>query len=527
MDRLQIGGRSFVFNSVFVLLNLTSFFGVYYSCAYSFDQNVNSSSAIISWNTILLISSIFSILVLTYLILVFRGGLLFAKNLRMLAGFWLLFRSFSFLNDIHGFELELDIRLMDGDLILWLQSYVGEWFSFSKLSPLIAAWCITIVQLILGIFLLIGYKMRFTSIVLLLYALVLLFFRIQEFEQPRMSFFLPVRKEALDSIMNAWFSLWVAMLIFLVSMWNLMKSKSITQNSAQENVVILVLGFILFGVLSIYFSWYSLLIFFPITFLGALWIMRITNNDSLNMLGASLYLGTAGVLIILYGNGFGTIKDFGRYNSGDTLNFDLKKENKLKADLLVYLPLRDASKFEYRDKIISESIKGQSQIKILQHKIDSSVKVINALEYKTSLYPDSLYTITYSGLDSSGVAFPGEKLKNLDKLVFLFLNDRKIDAQAMKRWYELATALKKMGANFYIIHPVSFLNWNVQVVGEERANYKLPTLFADKRTCSEISRYDESFLIISRGKIIKKYEGYFKPSNQKIVNELKALWQKK
>lgn len=527
MDRLQIGGRSLIFNSVFILLNILSLVGVYFACSYEQNMLQNGREATVSWDWIFLSSSILFFTFSTYLIILFRGGLLLSKALRIIAGFWLLFRAFSFLNDLQGLEIELDIRLMDGQLTHWFQGYIGTWFSFSELSPVVAAYTVTIIELSLGVFLLIGYKMRFTAIIFLLFTLGLLFFRIQEFQEPLKSFFLPVRREPLSLIIDAWFSLWIAISLLISAIWILIKSWKIEQNTAQDNVVVLIIGFVSFLCVAFFLNWYSLLIFFPLFFLGTLWITRITTRNILNVLGTTSYLCIAGLLIVLYGFGFGTIKDFGRFNEGDKVNMYNQAKNEKIPELKVFLPLREASQIEYKNPMLSRLVQIQSRIKILQHRSDSSLLVIPESKYNIAHYPDSVFDVTYSGLDSVGMVFPGDELMKMNKLAFLLVDDRVCTPESLDRWHKFQKQFKKIGGRLFIIHPVSITGWNIQIVGEERGKYKIPSLFADRAICKEISRYDQTLVVMDKGKIIRKYEGYFQPSNEKIIEELKLLWQTK
>lgn len=158
-NTVSVAGRSFLFNLIFVLINLLGVTFVTMAYHESFSGN----------------SSLFKILGFTFLavaiagLLIFRGRLMMANVSRTIIGGLFIVSGLVKANDPLGFAYKLEEYFEDGALAYRIK----EWFSAPGFSleyfiqhALLLSVIICIIEIVIGVLIIIGGKIKLTSYIL-------------------------------------------------------------------------------------------------------------------------------------------------------------------------------------------------------------------------------------------------------------------------------------------------------------------------------------------------------------------------
>ena len=170
-DRVSIEGRSLVFNIVFVVLNLTGLTFLVLGNHEAFEAKY------MLFNTIGLILMILS----TGGMIIFKGKLLMSSVSRVLVGGLFIVSGLVKANDPLGFSYKLEEYFEDGALAFRIK----EWFGAPGFSmeffmdfALLLSILICIVEIVLGVLIIIGGKIKLVSYLMVFMMLFFTFFTI-------------------------------------------------------------------------------------------------------------------------------------------------------------------------------------------------------------------------------------------------------------------------------------------------------------------------------------------------------------
>jgi len=387
-------GQSLVLNAVFILVNL---FGVTL-ITMGFHPNFETVklSLILSGIGILIVSIIG--------LIIFKGKIFMSLVSRILVGSLFIVSGLIKANDPIGFSYKLEEYFEDGALAFRIK----EWFGIPGFSleflidfALFFSVLICIIEIVLGVLVLIGAKIKFTSWMLLLTMLFFTFLTwhtancdpnkkfldrdtysyndpigiskreeaktnkaikivsdtkeeivIDEMKQPQCvtdcGCFGDAMKGSVGRSLTPSESLWKDYLLVYFVIWIFITQKRILPNTTKENMYILPisLGVILF--FSFVFGWYFPVFFGFITLVTALWMNRMGGKYIGNYWGSALAVVLICLLFVSYVLRYEPLKDYRPYAVGNNLRQKMYDGEEGKyISLLVYKNLKTGVTKEY------------------------------------------------------------------------------------------------------------------------------------------------------------------------------------
>lgn len=360
-----IQGQSFVFNAVFILLNLAGLTFV----TIGFHDNFESSK-------VLFLSIGFSLMLLSVLgLIVLKGRLFMSLVARLLVGGLFIVSGLIKANDPLGFSYKLEEYFEDGALAFRIK----EWFGMPGFSleflidwALILSVVICIAEIVLGVLVLIGGKIKLVSYLLILMMLFFTFLTwhtancdsdkkfvdrdtylmtnplaqikideaktntelkiiskntnevvIEEMKLPQCvsdcGCFGDAMKGSVGRSLTPKESLWKDIILVYLVVWIFISQRKIKVNTRKENMYIvpISLGIVLF--FSYVFGWYFPVFFALFSILGALWVLRSGGKFFGNYLGSTLLVCLLSYAVTSYVLMFEPIKDYRPYAVGSNL----------------------------------------------------------------------------------------------------------------------------------------------------------------------------------------------------------------
>lgn len=387
-------GQSLVLNAVFILVNL---FGVTL-ITMGFHPNFETVKLP------LILSGIGILIVSIIGLIIFKGKIFMSIVSRILVGGLFIVSGLIKANDPVGFSYKLEEYFEDGALAF----RVKEWFGIPVFSleflidfALFFSVLICIIEIVLGVLVLIGAKIKFTAWMLLLTMLFFTFLTwhtancdpnkkfldrdtfsyndpigiskreeaktnkaikivsdtkeeivVDEMKQPQCvtdcGCFGDAMKGSVGRSLTPSESLWKDYLLVYFVIWIFITQKRILPNTTKENMYILPisLGVILF--FSFVFGWYFPVLFGFITLLTALWMNRMGGKYLGNYWGSALAVVLICLLFVTYVLRYEPLKDYRPYAVGNNLRqkmFDGEEGKYI--SLLVYKNLKTGVTKEY------------------------------------------------------------------------------------------------------------------------------------------------------------------------------------
>lgn len=387
-------GQSLVLNAVFILVNL---FGVTL-ITMGFHPNFETVklSLILSGIGILIVSIIG--------LIIFKGKIFMSIVSRVLVGGLFIVSGLIKANDPVGFSYKLEEYFEDGALAFRIK----EWFGMPGFSleflidfALFFSVLICIIEIVLGVLVLIGAKIKFTAWMLLLTMLFFTFLTwhtancdpnkkfldrdtysyndpigiskreeaktnkairivsdtkeeivVDEMKQPQCvtdcGCFGDAMKGSVGRSLTPSESLWKDYLLVYFVIWIFITQKRILPNTTKENMYILPisLGVILF--FSFVFGWYFPVLFGFITLVTALWMNRMGGKYLGNYWGSALAVVLICLLFVTYVLRYEPLKDYRPYAVGNNLRQKmLDGEEGKYISLLLYKNLKTGVTKEY------------------------------------------------------------------------------------------------------------------------------------------------------------------------------------
>ena len=387
-------GQSLVLNSVLILVN---FLGVTFTTI-GFHKNFENQQSLFVLIGLLLI--ILSSLGLFFL----KGKEFMAYVSRILVGGLFIVSGLIKANDPLGFSYKLEEYFEDGALAFRIK----EWFSAPGFSleflidyALFFSVLICIVEIVLGVLVIIGGKIRFTSWMLMLTMVFFTFLTWHTANCDSNKKFLdrdtyvasdPVAKEKITaaksnkeikvvSINNAEIvidemkqpqcvtdcgcfgdamkgsvgrsltpseSLWKDYILLYFVLWIFISKKLIAPNTTRQNLYVIPISILVVSFFSFVFGWYFPITFAIISILIALWVKRTGIKYIGNYWGSSLGVVIVCLLFTSYVLNYEPVKDYRPYSEGSNLKEKMNDgvEGKY-LNMLVYKNLKTGETVEY------------------------------------------------------------------------------------------------------------------------------------------------------------------------------------
>jgi uncharacterized membrane protein YphA (DoxX/SURF4 family) len=387
-------GQSFVFNALFILLNLTGLTLV----TMGFHDNFENSK----W---LLVISGFLLMGISVAGLVILKGRLFMSYVsRVLVGGLFIVSGLIKANDPLGFSYKLEEYFEDGALAFRIKEWFGApGFSLEWLIPF-ALWLsviICIAEIVLGVLVLIGGKVKTVSWLLVLMMLFFTFLTwhtancdsnkkfvdrdtyelkseiatikmeeaktnkeikivsksngelvVDEMKQPQCvsdcGCFGDAMKGSIGRSLTPKESLLKDIVLLYLVVWIFISQRRIVPNTAKDNAYIVPISLVFVTFFSFIFGWYFPLIFSIVAILGALWILRAGGKYLGNHWGSALVVTVLCTIMTTYVLRYEPIKDYRPYSVGSDLKAKMNDgvEGKY-LNMLVYKNIKNGETKEF------------------------------------------------------------------------------------------------------------------------------------------------------------------------------------
>jgi len=375
-NKPSVQGRSFVFNALFVTLNLLGLTMLVMGYHKNFENHFLLFSFIGYVLMALSIAGLF----------IFEGRLMMANVSRALMGGLFIVSGLVKANDPIGFSYKLEEYFEDGALAYRIKELFGApGFSLEFLidSALTLSVFICIAEIVLGVLIIIGGKIRLTS---WLTVLMLLFFTfltwhtadcdpsskfvdrdtysvtdplaqmkidaaksdktikivsrtnaqviVEEMKQPQCvsdcGCFGDAMKGSVGRSLTPSESMWKDLVLLYFSLWLFAAQWIIRPNSSGQNIKFLVFSIVMVSALSWIFDWYFMIVFACLSIVGALWILRAGGYFLGNHYGSALIVAVFSGIFIGYVLLYEPLKDYRPYAVGKNLIYQMNdgKEGK-------------------------------------------------------------------------------------------------------------------------------------------------------------------------------------------------------
>lgn len=387
-------GQSLVLNSILILVN---FLGVTFTTI-GFHKNFENQQSLFVLIGLLLI--ILSSLGLFFL----KGKEFMAYVSRILVGGLFIVSGLIKANDPLGFSYKLEEYFEDGALAFRIK----EWFSAPGFSleflidyALFFSVLICIIEIVLGVLVIIGGKIRFTSWMLMLTMVFFTFLTwhtancdsnkkfldrdtytasdpvakekiyaaksnkeikvvsinnaeivIDEMKQPQCvtdcGCFGDAMKGSVGRSLTPSESLWKDYILLYFVLWIFISKKLIAPNTTRQNLYVIPISILVVSFFSFVFGWYFPITFAIISILIALWVKRTGIKYIGNYWGSSLGVVIVCLIFTSYVLNYEPVKDYRPYSEGSNLKEKMNDgvEGKY-LNMLVYKNLKNGEIVEY------------------------------------------------------------------------------------------------------------------------------------------------------------------------------------
>jgi uncharacterized membrane protein YphA (DoxX/SURF4 family) len=358
-------GQSFVFNALFILINLTGLTLV----TMGFHENFENSK----W--LLVISGFLLMGVSVAGLIILKGRLFMSYVSRVLVGGLFIVSGLIKANDPLGFSYKLEEYFEDGALAFRIKEWFGApGFSLEWLIPF-ALWLsviICIAEIVLGVLVLIGGKVKTVSWLLVVMMLFFTFLTwhtancdsnkkfvdrdtyelkseiasikmeeaktnkeikivsktngelvVDEMKQPQCvsdcGCFGDAMKGSIGRSLTPKESLWKDIVLLYLVVWIFISQRRIVPNTAKDNAYIVPISLVFVTFFSFIFGWYFPLLFSIVAILAALWILRAGGKYLGNHWGSALVVTVLCTIMTTYVLRYEPIKDYRPYSVGSDL----------------------------------------------------------------------------------------------------------------------------------------------------------------------------------------------------------------
>lgn len=391
---ISVSGRSFVFNLLFVLMNLAGITCVTIAYHDSFSGN----------GLVMKLIGFGLLALATAGLIIFKGRLMMANVSRAIIGGLFIVSGLVKANDPLGFAYKLEEYFEDGALAYRIKEWFGApGFSLEFLIEyaLTLSVIICIVEIILGVLLIIGGKIKLVSYLLILMMVFFTFLTwhtatcdsskkfldrdvyalsdpiaesklkqaetdkgikiisqnsteivVDEMKQPQCvddcGCFGDAMKGSIGRSLTPKESLWKDIVVLFLGIWIFAAQWIILPNSRRQNVSFTTASILVVIFFSAIFSWYFPVFFAIVAILGSLWLLRVGGVLLGNYGGVTLFLTFICGLFVFFVLRYEPMKDYRPYALGSNL---ITKMNNGEAgvfqSLLVYKNKKTNEEREY------------------------------------------------------------------------------------------------------------------------------------------------------------------------------------
>lgn len=387
-------GQSLVFNALFVAINLAGLTLVTMGYHDAFEK---SKWLYVGIGAGLLLLSVVGLIIL-------KGRLFMSMVSRLLVGGLFIVSGLIKANDPVGFSYKLEEYFEDGALAFRIKEWFGApGFSLEFLmdSALLLSVLICVAEIVLGVLVLIGGRIRLVSWLLILMMVFFTFLTwhtancdpdikfvdrdtyemtdpladikiqesksnkdikiisksskevvVEEMKQPQCvsdcGCFGDAMKGSIGRSLTPKESLWKDIVLVYLVFWIFIAQAKIKPNTNKENVYVLSISMLIITFFSFIFGWYFPIPFGLISLLGALWILRAGGKIFGNYFGSALLVSMLCFTLTTYVLMFEPVKDYRPYSVGS--NLKEKMEDGIQGkylNLLVYKNLKTGKEVEY------------------------------------------------------------------------------------------------------------------------------------------------------------------------------------
>jgi uncharacterized membrane protein YphA (DoxX/SURF4 family) len=407
-QKATVGGRSFLFNLLFVLFNL----GGLALVVMGSHRNFENYFVLLSFIGYLIMS------ISAAGIFIFQGRLMIANVARGLVGGLFIISGLIKANDPIGFSYKLEEYFEDGALAYRIKELFGSpGFSLEFLIEwaLFLSVVISLLEIVLGVLTLLGGKIKLVSYSLLVMMLFFTFltwhtancdpskkfvdrdtyafsdqlgqlkmkesktnkdikiismdsheFVVEEKKHPQCvtdcGCFGDAMKGSVGRSLTPSESFWKDLVLLYLVLWIFVAQWIIHPNTKNQNVKFLLSTVLVIGFFSFVFSWYFPLLFAAVAIIGALWMKREGGVLLGNFFGVSLVVFILSFILITYVRRYEPLKDYRPYAVGSNLRLKIKDGQEGKYESVLVYKNRSTGEFieysstskEYTDSKIWE-----------------------------------------------------------------------------------------------------------------------------------------------------------------------------
>lgn len=367
--KITIAGRSFVFNALFVVLNLTGLTFITIGNHASFEESG-------LW---MLILGYALIVFSTILLFIFKGRLMMSSVSRVFVGGLFIVSGLVKANDPIGFSYKLEEYFEDGALAYRIKELFGSpGFSLEFLidSALFLSVLICIAEIVLGVLMIIGGKIKLVSylVVLMMFFFTFLTWHtancdgtkkfldrdtydmtdssmaglaemkleeaktnkeikiisqsskevvIDEMKLPQCvddcGCFGDAMKGSIGRSLSPHESLWKDIVLLYLSLWIFISQWIIQPNNRKENFVFTLTSVTIVTFFSWIFSWYFPILFAFIAVISALWIKKSGGKLLGNYFGSTLIVSLLSAIFVFFVLRYEPMRDYRPYALGSNL----------------------------------------------------------------------------------------------------------------------------------------------------------------------------------------------------------------
>lgn len=364
-NTISVAGRSFLFNLLFVLINLAGLTLVTISYHDSFSGNA-ALFKLLGYGTLALsIAGLF----------IFRGRLMMANVARSIIGGLFIVSGLVKANDPLGFAYKLEEYFEDGALAYRIKEWFGApGFSLEFLieHALTLSVLICILEIVLGILLIIGGKIKLVSYLLVSMMVFFTFLTwhtatcdsgkkfldrdtysisnpiaavklkqaetdedvkiisqnskeivVEEMKQPQCvddcGCFGDAMKGSIGRSLTPKESLWKDIIVLYLGLWIFIAQWAIQPNTKKQNITFGVTSLLVVTFFSGIFSWYFPILFALVGITGSLWLLRTGGKLFGNYWGVSLFVALISSIFIFFVLRYEPMKDYRPYALGSNL----------------------------------------------------------------------------------------------------------------------------------------------------------------------------------------------------------------
>lgn len=364
-NNTTIQGRSMIFNAILVLLNLIGLSFV----TIGFHANFEDSKWLYAG------IGIFLLVISTSGLVVLKGRLFMAMVSRLLVGGLFIVSGLIKANDPLGFSYKLEEYFEDGALAFRIKEWFGApGFSLEFLIDwaLVLSVIICVAEIVLGVLVLIGGKIKLVSWLLVLMMLFFTFLTwhtancdpdkkfvdrdtyamsdplaqikideaktnteikivskntnevvVEEMKLPQCvsdcGCFGDAMKGSVGRSLTPKESLWKDIVLVYLSVWIFIAQRKIKPNTREQNLIVVPVAMVIITFFSFVFGWYFPMVFGLISLLGALWILRSGGKLLGNYFGSAFLVCVLGFALTSYVLMFEPVKDYRPYAVGSNL----------------------------------------------------------------------------------------------------------------------------------------------------------------------------------------------------------------